>query len=108
MRDFEATPIAPAFWKLRALPDKPVVVERIDPGERVKVAEYSASREAEIVPKLGELGKGLFLVTSWFSNGDKTQMRQDYYLIFGPFSILSLSGPLGAAIEGATAPPKEG
>jgi hypothetical protein len=34
-------------------------------------------------------------------------MRQDYYLVFGPFSILALSGPLGAAIE-ATVPPRRG
>lgn len=102
MRDFEAIPIAPAFWKLRALKDKPVTITRIEPGERVNVATYEVSGEAEITPKLDELGRGLFLATSWFrSSGEKIQMRQDYYLIFGPFSLLALSGPLGAAFEGA-------
>jgi len=102
MGDYTASAVAPAYWKLRALPDHPVVLTRIQPDGPFESARYEVSDEAQIVPTLEKIGRGLFKATSYYTaaNGEIRE-AQDYVLIFGPYSILALSKPLGSAIEGA-------
>lgn len=102
MTDFSASALAPAFWKLHAFPGHPVVLERIVPDGPVEVARYEVDSEAEIVPSMEAIGKGLHKATTYYKNGNgEIKETHRYFLVFGRFSLIRLSDALGAAFEGA-------
>lgn len=104
MKDYSASALAPAFWKLRSFPEHPARIERLAPDVPYQVAEYGVSMEAEVTPALEGIGKGLFKVTDYYkvANGEIRE-RQSYYASAGRFSLVHLSDALGATIEGALA-----
>jgi hypothetical protein len=103
-RDFSASALAPAFWKLMAVPGHPVVIERLAPDGPFESARYEVESPAQIVPSLEAIGCGLFKVTDHYrvASGEVRE-AQRYYLVAGRFSLIHLSDALGAAIEGALA-----
>lgn len=102
MADYTGHAVAPAFWKIEALPGYPAVLTRIFPDGPFEVARYDVPSKAQITPAIEAIGKGLFRVTTHYENslGDVREMNR-YVLISGPYSILALTDGLGAAIEGA-------
>lgn len=103
MSGYTAAALAPAFWKLRAFPGHPVVIERIVPDGPYEVARYEVESEAEIVPSIEAIGRGLFKTTSHYRASNDIRESQRYYLVAGRFSLIHVSDALGAAFEGALA-----
>jgi hypothetical protein len=74
------------------------------PDGPYEMARFEVDSEAEIVPSLESIGRGLFKVTSNYKVASgEVRERQSYYISAGRFSLVSVSDALGATIEGALA-----
>lgn len=101
MRDFEASPIAVAFWKLHARPGHPAVLYRVNsPATRTEVALFEVDLAADVTPKVDGLPPGLYVARTCYAKADGEIVPVErYYLLSGRFSLFSLSDGLGSAIE---------
>ena len=99
MSDFTATPIAPAFWTLRSLPEAPAQLERCGPANP-HIVTWAVPGPTEIRPDTRWLGSGLYKArTPYVVASGEVRTMERYYLISGPYSVLSLTDALGAAFD---------
>lgn len=101
MRDFVATPLAVAFWKLHARPGHPAVLWLVNsPATRFRAATFEVDHPADVTPKVDDLAPGLYTADTCYVKADGGVVGVErYYLLSGRFSLFALSDGLGSAIE---------